>query len=136
MPAAHPCRLRYLFLGVLLLLFGFFLMFFGLFGEEFPERDIMDYLLIIAGALIFLGGLYESFASLRDALRPGSSTLARSIRALLEPDRQGLDTDQLFALVDEDIAAYGRWFGNIAVGRQWFFRRSGGSSLPDSGYFL
>ena len=114
-------RLRYLFLGVLLLLFGFFLMFFGLFGEEFPERDIMDYLLIIAGALIFLGGLYESFASLRDALRPGSSTLARSIRAQLEPDRQGLDTDQLFALVDEDIAAYGRWFGNIAVGRQWFF---------------
>ena len=52
-------RLRYLFLGVLLLLFGFFLMFFGLFGEEFPERDIMDYLLIIAGALIFFSQTKE-----------------------------------------------------------------------------
>ncbi len=87
------------------------------------EWGYMEYVKLViglGGAVLFLiSGIYTAYTSLRDALFPGKSTLARSIRSQLPYPDEAPDVRELFAMVDRDISANGKWFDNVAVGKEW-----------------
>ncbi len=85
--------------------------------------EINDYIRLAAAGVLGLGGvlasIYEAFVSLRDALFPGKSRLARSIRSQLSRSDESMSTRELFAMVDQDIRENGLWFDRVAVGKTW-----------------
>ena len=85
--------------------------------------DLTNYAKIAVGGVLAVGGLltavYEAYTGLRDALCPEKSTLASSIRAQLPYPDEAPPVRELFAMVDQDIRENGRWFGKLAVGKEW-----------------
>lgn len=73
----------------------------------------------VLGLAALAAGLYEAGTSVRDALFPAGSRLARSIRAQLPHPEEDILVSELFAMVDKDIAENGVWFDRVAVGREW-----------------
>lgn len=71
------------------------------------------------GLAALTAGLYEAVTSVRDALFPARSRLAKSIRAQLSYPEEDIPTSDLFAMVDRDISENGVWFDRVAVGREW-----------------
>lgn len=115
-------RFPYFFLGLLLLFLGFSCGVY-LFMEDKTNWDYTDYIttvIVCGGCLAFTAaGLYESYVSLRDVFFPGKSTIARSIRSQLPRPEEAPDWQRMFAMVDSDLAATGRWFGKVGIGSQW-----------------
>lgn len=109
-------RFAYLFLGLLLLFFGFCLGVYAAFGGEEGYRAVIAALACLG---ITAAGVYECYTSLRDVFSPGKSAIARSIRAQLPRPEEAPGWQQLFEMVDRDLAASGRWFGKVGVGSQW-----------------
>ncbi|MCI8511681.1 MAG: hypothetical protein HFE83_06745 [Lachnospiraceae bacterium] len=91
--------------------------------EERSEWELMDYAVLAVSGGIGIGGLaagvYETYTNLRDAFFPAKSRLARSIRSQLPYPDEAPKVGELFAMVDEDIRANGRWFDRVAVGNEW-----------------
>lgn len=118
-------RLGYVFLGLLLLFFGFCVGVYGVtqLGEDRTGWDSMEYIKMAVGWLACLGltaaGIYECWTSVRDAFFPEKSTIAKSIRAQLPRPEEAPGWQQLFDMVDRDLAANGRWFGKVGIGSQW-----------------
>lgn len=71
------------------------------------------------GPLLLVGGLYLSYAAIRDACFPGKSSLAKSIRGQLPYPEEAPEVEALFAMVDEDLKENGRWFGPVGIGQEW-----------------
>lgn len=73
---------------------------------------------------VFLLGVFLMLMGFRDALFPEKSTLAKSIRQQLKYPDESTSADELFAMVDKDIEKNGKWFGNLAIGKEWVFSDS------------
>lgn len=110
--------LFFLFLGLCMGVYGFTQL-----GEDKTGWDYMEYIKMGAGWLLCAGftaaGAWECFTSLRDSLQPGKSTLARSICAQLPRPEEAPDWQELFAMVDRDLAAGANWFEKVGIGREW-----------------
>lgn len=93
--------------------------------EDRSGWEIMDYakavVIAAAGAASVIGGLYEGYTDIRDALFPAKSRLARSIRSQLPYPDGAPGVKELFAMVDKDIRENGQWFDRVAVGKEWVF---------------
>lgn len=93
--------------------------------EGGPERGYKDYIILIVGGTVVVGGLliaiYEAYTGVRDVFCPEKSRLAQSIRNQLTYPEEAPPVKELFAMVDEDIRRNGQWFGNLAVGEKWIF---------------
>ncbi len=91
--------------------------------EERDYWEATDYAMTgcaaVFGVACFLGGLYEGYISLRDALCPDKSRLAKSIRSQMPYPDGNYDVKELFAMVDKDIRENGLWFDRVAVGQEW-----------------
>lgn len=118
-------RISYLFLGLLLLFLGLCAGVYGvsLLGEDKTGWDYMEYVKLIIGGLASVGlvaaGIGECWLSVRDAFWPGKSAIACSIRSQLPRPEEAPPWRELFAMVDQDLAATGRWFGKVGIGSQW-----------------
>ena len=118
-------RLGYVFLGLLLLFLGVCVAVYGvsLLGEDRSGWDYMEYVKMGVGCLgglaLVAAGVAECYLSVRDAFWPGKSTIANSIRSQLPRPEEAPDWRELFAMVDRDLAATGRWFGKVGIGSQW-----------------
>lgn len=121
-PLVHYCRAKTIsrlprfFLGMVILVAGLVCFVVGFCGES---KDFFDYLILFTGAIVLLAGGMTAFKNLRDVLFPSKSTLAKSIRVQLSASEKNLSGKELFSLVDRDISQYGKWFGCIAVGKEW-----------------
>lgn len=85
--------------------------------------DYMEYIKLVVGCLacpvlLFLGGV-TIYIALRDSMKPGESTLARSIRSQLPNPEAAPHWQELFAMVDRDLAAGANWFDKVGIGREW-----------------
>jgi len=85
--------------------------------------DISDYGTLavagIGGVGFLAAAVYEGWTSIRDALFPEKSRLAKSIRSQLPFPDEAPPVKELFAMVDRDIRENGRWFDRAAVGKEW-----------------
>jgi len=110
--------LLFLFLGFCMGVYGFTLL-----GEDKAGWDYMEYIKLAIGWLACAGflalGVWTCFTALRDSLQPGKSALARSIRAQLPRPEEAPGWQELFAMVDNDLAAGANWFEKIGIGSQW-----------------
>ena len=126
--------LLFLFLGLCMGVYGFTQL-----GEDKTGWDYMEYIKMGAGWLLCAGftaaGAWECFTSLRDSLQPGKSTLARSICAQLPRPEEAPDWQELFAMVDRDLAAGANWFEKVGIGREWVLE-IGRASCRERGYVL
>lgn len=118
-------RIGDLFWGLLLIFFGFCV---GVYGVTTAMEDRTgwgweEYLKMgggcLGGVALLAAGAWGSFAALRDVLQPGKSLLANSIRSQFPRPEEAPDWQELFAMVDQDLAANGRWFGKMGIGRDW-----------------
>lgn len=120
-------RLIGLIPAALCLLFGGLSLWFFHMGQTLPEEverleeemRIFYYLSPFLGAGLLILGLFLAWRSLRDALCPEKSALAKSIRSQLPYPEEAPPVRELFAMVDRDIKENGAWFGHMAVGREW-----------------
>lgn len=109
------------------LLFGGLSLGFFYMGHTLPEEAerlneemrIFYYLSPFLGAGLLALGIFLAWQSLRDALCPEKSGLAKSIRIQLPYPEEAPPVRKLFAMVDQDIKENGVWFGHMAVGREW-----------------
>ena len=89
-------------------------------AERLKEEMSFGYYLIpVVGAGAILVGLFLAYRSLRDALVPEKSALARSIRSQLPYPEEAPPVKELFAMVDQDLKQNGQWCGKLGVGREW-----------------
>ena len=99
-------------------------------AERLKEEISFGYYLIpAAGAGAILAGLFLAYRSLRDALVPEKSALARSIRAQLPYPEEAPPVKELFAMVDQDLRQNGRWCGRLGIGKEWVLGDEA-SSIP------
>lgn len=118
-------RIAYVLVGLLLLFLAVCMGVYGLelLGEDKSGWDYMEYIKLAFGWLACAGfaafGVWECCASLRDALQPGKSALAASIRSQLPHPEEAPHWQELFAMVDSDLAAGANWFGKVGIGREW-----------------
>ena len=99
-------------------------------AERLKEEISFGYYLIpVVGAGAILVGLFLAYQSLRDALHPEKSTLARSIRDQLPYPEEAPPVKELFAMVDQDLKQNGQWCGKLGVGREWVLGDEA-SSIP------
>ena len=103
--------------GVLLLAFGVF----GLWACTAATREEWRELLLIGGlsAAALIAGIVLIAIGIRDACFPARSKLAKSIRSQLPHPDEAPDVNELFAMVDRDLAENGLWFGPVGVGKEW-----------------
>lgn len=73
----------------------------------------------IGGVGFLAAAVYEGWTSLRDALFPEKSRLARSIRSQLPYPDEAPPVKELFAMVDRDIRENGQKFDRAYVGKEW-----------------
>ena len=89
-------------------------------AERLKEEMSFGYYLIpVVGAGAILVGLVLAYRSLRDALVPEKSALARSIRSQLPYPEEAPPVKELFAMVDQDLKQNGQWCGKLGVGKEW-----------------
>ena len=99
-------------------------------AERLKEEMSFGYYLIpVVGAGAILVGLVLAYRSLRDALVPEKSALARSIRSQLPYPEEAPPVKELFAMVDQDLKQNGQWYGRLGVGREWVLGDEA-SSIP------
>ena len=111
-------RLVWLIPGVILLAFGGVAIYLTL--TVAPAEEVRERLMVGGmGAAALLIGACLSVVAVRDACFPAHSKLARSIRAQLPFPEEAPGVSQLFAMVDQDLAQNGMWFGPVGVGNQW-----------------
>ncbi len=73
----------------------------------------------IGGFGFLAAAVYEGWTSIRDALFPEKSRLAKSIRSQLPYPDEAPPVRELFAMVDKDIRENGRQFDRAYVGKEW-----------------
>lgn len=118
-------RLARLGWSLLYLVIGFCcgVVFFTQLREERSAWVVEDWAMLVVSGVVALGAsllcVYETYTDLRDALSPGKSRLAKSIRSQLPYPDEAPDVKELFAMVDRDIRENGQWFDRVAVGRDW-----------------
>ncbi len=83
------------------------------------EMRIFYRLCPFLGALAVIAGVIMAYRSLRDALNPEKSSLARSIRDQLPYPDEAPPVRELFAMVDQDLRQNGQWFGKMGIGKEW-----------------
>ena len=89
-------------------------------AEQLKEDLRFGYYLIpILGGGAILVGLFLACRSLRDALVPEKSALARSIRSQLPYPEEAPPVKELFAMVDQDLKQNGQWCGKLGIGKEW-----------------
>lgn len=116
-------RLKFLPLGLLFMFFGIGCLYVGLHPDE-GDPGYLRWVALGAGVFVVLIGLLECFLSLRDSLFPSHSTLAKSIRSQLPDPENAPPVKELFEMVDNDVAE-AKWFGKVAVGKEWVFGDEG-----------
>lgn len=118
-------RLSWVLWGLLwvVLAAGLFYMFYIGLQQDRAYWETSDYVTLAVsgggGALLLLLGLYMGYAGARDAFFPEKSALAESIRSQLPYPEEAPPVGELFAMVDGDLKANGRWFDGLGVGREW-----------------
>ena len=89
-------------------------------AEQLKEDLRFGYYLIpVLGTGAILVGLFLACRSLRDALVPEKSALARSIRSQLPYPEEAPPVKELFAMVDQDLKQNGQWCGKLGIGKEW-----------------
>ena len=130
-------RLKELILAAIFAVGGGLAIWFFAVGESMPyvavrlkeEMSFGYYLIAVVGAGAILVGLVLAYRSLRDALVPEKSALARSIRSQLPYPEEAPPVKELFAMVDQDLKQNGQWYGRLGVGREWVLGDEA-SSIP------
>ena len=106
--------------GIVLALFGGFMMFaFSVVehGPGFGGYLAVALLLVLPGVVcLWLG--FRRISQNRALTDPENSRLVQSIRRQLPAEQAKLPLEQVFALVDRDLAG-GEHFGNAILGREW-----------------
>lgn len=111
-------RLVWLIPGVILLALGGVAIYLTL--TVAPKEDLQDRLMVGGlGALALLIGICLSVVGVRDTFFPEKSRLAQSIRDQLPFPDEAPGVAALFAMVDDDLAKNGTWFGPVGVGNEW-----------------
>ena len=130
-------RLTGLVPAALLMAGGALCLYFFYLGQTLPgeverlddQMRIFYHLCPFLGAGAALIGLFLAYRSLRDALVPEKSALARSIRSQLPYPEEAPPVKELFAMVDQDLKQNGQWFGRLGVGKAWVLGDEA-SSIP------
>ena len=118
-------KLSWVFWGLLWMVIAaaLFTMFYVGFRQDRTYWEAMDYVTLVmsggGGLLLLLLGVYMGYAGVRDTFFPEKSILADSIRSQLPYPDEAPPAGELFAMVDDDLKANGRWFGNLGIGREW-----------------
>lgn len=93
------------------------------YGNMSDDWGALEYAVSIAIFIIgigcILGAIYEGYSNVRDFFFPAKSRLAASIRSQLDFPDEAPELNELFGMVDRDIAENGHWFDSTAVGREW-----------------
>ena len=111
-------RLVWLIPGVILLALGCVAIYLTL--TVAPAEEVKDRLMVGGlGAVALLIGICLSVVGIRDAFFPEKSKLAQSIRNQLPFPDEAPGVAELFAMVDDDLAKNGIWFGPVGVGNEW-----------------
>ena len=98
-----------------------------------PAEEVQERLMVGGmGALSLLIGACLSVVAVRDACFPAHSKLARSIRAQLPFPDEAPGMAELFAMVDNDLAQNGMWFGPVGVGKEWVLGSQASYTFPGS----
>lgn len=107
----------------LVLAAGLFCMFYIGLRQDRAYWETSDYVTLGVsgggGILFLLLGVYMGYAGARDAFFPGKSALAASIRSQLPYPDETPPVGELFAMVDKDLEANGRWFDAVGIGQEW-----------------
>ena len=102
---------------------GLFCMFYIGLRQDRAYWETSDYVTLGVGGgggiLFLLLGIYMGYAGARDAFFPGKSALAASIRSQLPYPDEAPPVGELFAMVDKDLEANGRWFDAVGIGQEW-----------------
>ena len=102
---------------------GLFYVFYIGFQQDRTYWESSDYVTLAVsgggGALFLLLGAYMGYAGARDTFFPEKSALAASIRSQLPYPEEAPPVGELFAMVDRDLKANGRWFDEMGIGREW-----------------
>ena len=133
----HGFRLTGLILAAIFIVGGCLAIWFFAMAQTMPyeaerlkeEMSFGYYLIPVVGAGAILVGLVLAYRSLRDALVPEKSALARSIRSQLPYPEEAPPVKELFAMVDQDLKQNGQWYGRLGVGREWVLGDEA-SSIP------
>ncbi len=93
------------------------------FQQDRTYWETSDYVTLavsgVGGALLLLLGIYMGCTGARDTFFPGKSALANSIRGQLPYPDEAPPVEELFAMVDKDLEANGRWFDSMGIGQEW-----------------
>ncbi len=110
----------FLVVGVLMILIGGFALFAFAVAEHSPgiAGFVAASLLLVLPGLLCLWQVVRRTKQNRGLTDPENSRLVQSIRRELPPEQAGLPLEQVFALVDRDLAE-GQHLGNAVVGRDW-----------------
>ena len=90
--------------------------------STYQEGTLELWELALGGVILALGILMTVvffYVGIQDAFFPEKSTLAQSIRSQLPYPEEAPPVQELFAMVDRDIAENGQWFDRVAVGKEW-----------------
>ena len=102
---------------------GLFYMFYVCLQQDRAYWETSDYVTLAVcgggGVLLLLLGIYMGYTGVRDAFFPGKSALAASIRSQLPYPDEAPPVEELFAMVDADLKANGRWFDEVGIGQEW-----------------
>ena len=102
---------------------GLFYMFYVGLQQDRAYWETSDYVTLAVcgggGVLLLLLGIYMGYTGVRDAFFPGKSALAASIRSQLPYPDEAPPVEELFAMVDADLKANGRWFDEVGIGQEW-----------------
>ncbi len=90
------------------------------FGFDFGG-DVATWVAIIVSPIAALVGLWFAALGFRDAFFPEKSDLAKSIRSQLDNPDDDTPIEELFDMVDMDIAYNGKWFDKLAICSEWVF---------------
>ena len=101
---------------------GLFYVFYIGFQQDRTYWESSDYVTLAVsgggGALFLLLGAYMGYAGARATFFPEKSALAASIRSQLPYPEEAPPVGELFAMVDRDLKANGRWFDEMGIGRE------------------
>ena len=102
---------------------GLFYMFYVGLQQDRAYWETSDYVTLAVcgggGVLLLRVGIYMGYTGVRDAFFPGKSALAASIRSQLPYPDEAPPVEELFAMVDADLKANGRWFDEVGIGQEW-----------------
>ena len=86
------------------------------------EREPFETAALVGGLIFLLViGIILCYVGIQNVFFPEKSALACSIRSQLPYPDEAPGWEELFAMVDRDLAAGRQWFGRFCIGKEWTF---------------